>query len=113
MGCSAADTTDTTEMTMNSDTLSPRRQQTRSTLVKAGISVFAVRGIDGASIEEICEAGGLTRGAFYSNFSSRDDLVLASIEMQAWGSVDGLDPTSKRWSAQCTEPAGGSGTRCV
>ncbi|MGO3179626.1 MAG: TetR/AcrR family transcriptional regulator, partial [Brevibacterium linens] len=60
---------------MNTDELSPRRRQTRSTLVQAGTSVFAVRGIDGASIEEICEAGGLTRGAFYSNFSSRDDLV--------------------------------------
>ena len=103
MGCSAADSTDTTEMTMNSDTLSPRRQQTRSTLVKAGISVFAVRGIDGASIEEICEAGGLTRGAFYSNFSSRDDLVLAIIEMQTSESLDRLDHTIQRWTQQLTD----------
>ena len=93
----------TTEMTMNSNTLSPRRQQTRSTLVRAGTSVFAVRGIDGASIEEICEAGGLTRGAFYSNFSSRDDLVLAIIEMQTSESLDRLDHTIQRWTQQLTD----------
>ena len=96
----------TTEMTMNSNTLSPRRQQTRSTLVRAGTSVFAVRGIDGASIEEICEAGGLTRGAFYSNFSSRDDLVLAIIEMQTSESLDRLDRTIKRWTQQLTDTTG-------
>ncbi|WP_246475682.1 TetR/AcrR family transcriptional regulator [Brevibacterium renqingii] len=89
-------------MTMNTDELSPRRQQTRSTLVQAGISVFAVRGIDGASIEEICEAGGLTRGAFYSNFSSRDDLVLAIIEMRTSENLDRLDQTIRRWTEQLT-----------
>lgn len=88
------------EMTMNTDELSPRRRQTRSTLVQAGTSVFAVRGIDGASIEEICEAGGLTRGAFYSNFSSRDDLVLAIIEMRTSENLDRLDDTVRRWSEQ-------------
>jgi AcrR family transcriptional regulator len=85
-------------MTMNTDALSPRRQQTRSTLVQAGTDVFAVRGVDGASIEEICEAGGLTRGAFYSNFSSRDDLVLAIIEMRTSENLDRLDETIQRWT---------------
>ena len=94
------------EMTMNTDELSPRRRQTRATLVQAGTSVFAVRGIDGASIEEICEAGGLTRGAFYSNFSSRDDLVLAIIEMQTSESLDRLDRTIKRWTQQLTDTTG-------
>ncbi|UVI35653.1 TetR/AcrR family transcriptional regulator [Brevibacterium spongiae] len=87
---------------MNTDELSPRRRQTRSTLVHAGTSVFAVRGIDGASIEEICEAGGLTRGAFYSNFSSRDDLVLAIIEMRTEENLDRLDETIQRWTEQLT-----------
>ena len=90
------------EMTMNTDELSPRRRQTRATLVQAGTSGFAVRGIDGASIEEICEAGGLTRGAFYSNFSSRDDLVLAIIEMRTEENLDRLDATIQRWTEQLT-----------
>ena len=82
---------------MNTDNLSARRKQTRSTLVEAGVSVFAVKGIDGASIEEICDAAGFTRGAFYSNFSSRDDLVLATIEHRTSHDLDMLDASIERW----------------
>jgi len=39
--------------------------------------VFAERGFHGASVEDICERAGFTRGAFYSNFGSKDELVLA------------------------------------
>ena len=39
--------------------------------------MFADRGINGASVEEICEAAGYTRGAFYSNFADKSELVLA------------------------------------
>ena len=45
----------------------------------AAVRVFAERGIIGASVEEICEAAGFTRGAFYSNFADKDELVLALI----------------------------------
>ncbi|GAA1862930.1 TetR/AcrR family transcriptional regulator [Brevibacterium marinum] len=82
---------------MNTDKLSARRLHTRSTLVEAGVSVFAVKGIDGASIEEICEAAGFTRGAFYSNFSSRDDLILATIEQRTSHDLDMLDASIERW----------------
>lgn len=88
------------EEQMNSDNLSTRRQQTRATLVEAGISVFAVKGIDGASIEEICEAAGFTRGAFYSNFSSRDDLVLATVEQRTSEALDRLDRTIEKWRGE-------------
>jgi AcrR family transcriptional regulator len=42
--------------------------------------VFEERGIGGASIEAITEAAGFTRGAFYSNFEGKDDLIIAMIE---------------------------------
>ena len=57
--------------------LSARRAQTRQRLMTAAVGVFAERGIIGASVEEICERAGFTRGAFYSNFSDKDELVLA------------------------------------
>lgn len=57
-----------------------RRAQTRERLLAAARTVFADRGVEGASVEEICEAAGFTRGAFYSNFSSRSELVLALIQ---------------------------------
>lgn len=53
-----------------------RRRATRARLVEAGISEFGTRGIDATSVEQVCEAAGFTRGAFYSNFSSKDDLCI-------------------------------------
>ena len=60
--------------------VSARRAQTRERLLAAATTVFAERGVNGASVEEICETAGFTRGAFYSNFADKDALVLALIE---------------------------------
>jgi AcrR family transcriptional regulator len=60
--------------------VSARRALTRDKLMAAASTVFADRGIPGASVEEICEAAGFTRGAFYSNFADKDQLVLALIQ---------------------------------
>src|SRR5690606_7950675 len=57
-----------------------RRAQTQEKLMTAAVRVFAERGIIGASVEEICEAAGFTRGAFYSNFGDTDDLVRALLK---------------------------------
>ncbi|MEV0796381.1 TetR/AcrR family transcriptional regulator [Kribbella sp. NPDC050281] len=54
-----------------------RRSATRSRLLDGALEVFAERGFNGASVEDICERAGFTRGAFYSNFGSKDELVLA------------------------------------
>jgi AcrR family transcriptional regulator len=57
-----------------------RREHTRERLVAAAIQVFAERGVIGASVEAICEHAGFTRGAFYSNFSDKDELVLGVLQ---------------------------------
>lgn len=67
------------------DPVSARRSQTRDRLVDAAVAVFAEKGVLGASVEEICEAAGFTRGAFYSNFDSKDALCLAVLERQGEG----------------------------
>jgi AcrR family transcriptional regulator len=59
---------------------SARREATRARVLAAATEVFAERGFHGASVEDICERAGFTRGAFYSNFDSKDDLVLALYE---------------------------------
>jgi AcrR family transcriptional regulator len=53
-----------------------RRENTRARLMDAAFEVFAEVGLDGASVEAICERAGFTRGAFYSNFESKDELFL-------------------------------------
>lgn len=57
-----------------------RRQQTRDVLIAAGTEVFARRGYEGASLEEIAETAGFTRGAIYKNFSGKEDLFFAVTE---------------------------------
>ncbi len=56
--------------------LSPRRRATRERLMDAAVELFGERGVLGSSVEEICERAGFTRGAFYSNFESKDELCL-------------------------------------
>ena len=52
------------------------RQNTRARLLDAAAQVFAEVGLDGASVEAVCDRAGFTRGAFYSNFESKDELFL-------------------------------------
>src|SRR5580704_1907519 len=58
----------------------PTRDDTREKLFEAAARVFEDQGIGGASIEAIAAAAGFTRGAFYSNFKSKDELIIAMIE---------------------------------
>ena len=57
-----------------------KRAVTRERLLESGAAVFAERGFYGASVEEIAERAGFTRGAFYSNFESKADLFLAILD---------------------------------
>ena len=56
------------------------RAQTRSALLDAAARVFVERGFAGASIEAIAAEAGYTRGAFYSNFSSKEELFVALLQ---------------------------------
>jgi AcrR family transcriptional regulator len=67
----------------------PTRDDTREKLFEAAARVFGEQGIGGASIETIAAAAGFTRGAFYSNFKSKDELIIAMLE-------DHVDQTVRR-----------------
>ncbi|MDF2554730.1 MAG: acrR [Microbacterium sp.] len=56
------------------------RENTRARLLAAASEVFAESGFDGASVEAICERAGFTRGAFYSNFASKDELFFGLMQ---------------------------------
>jgi AcrR family transcriptional regulator len=57
-----------------------RKTQTRARLLDAAAAVFADKGFEAASIDEVAAAAGYTKGAVYSNFSSKTDLVIALLE---------------------------------
>ncbi len=50
--------------------------QTRERLVHAASDLVARQGLTGASVRDIAEAAGYSQGAFYSNFSSKEDILL-------------------------------------
>ena len=52
------------------------RDQTTQRLLDAAQRLIAKKGLNAASVEDIAEAAGYTRGAFYSNFSSKGDLFI-------------------------------------
>jgi AcrR family transcriptional regulator len=58
----------------------PTRDETRDKLFEAAARVFEDHGIGGASIETIAAAAGFSRGAFYSNFASKGELIIAMLE---------------------------------
>jgi AcrR family transcriptional regulator len=58
----------------------PTRDDTCEKLFEAAARVFEEQGIGRASIEAIAAAAGFTRGAFYSNFKSKDELIIAMLE---------------------------------
>lgn len=58
------------------------RALTQERLLDAAAKLFALHGFNGASIEEIAETAGYSRGAFHANFKSKDALFLTLIERQ-------------------------------
>ncbi len=57
-----------------------RRLQTRERLLEAAHELFVERGFGATSLEEIADAAGYTRGAFYSNFRDKTDLLIESLQ---------------------------------
>ena len=66
----------------------PRRDAVRRRLLDAALAVFAERGFNGASLDEVAAAAGLTKGAIYSNFASKDELFFAMMSDQAMTRIE-------------------------
>lgn len=67
-----------------------RREATRQRLLDAAAEVFAETGLDAASVEAVCDRAGFTRGAFYSNFESKDALMLELAAVLAERKIAGV-----------------------
>ena len=58
------------------------KQSTRRTIVEASGRRFKLDGIDGSGVATLMKDAGLTNGAFYAHFSSKDELVATTIADQ-------------------------------
>ncbi|HVV14484.1 TetR family transcriptional regulator [Amycolatopsis sp.] len=61
----------------------PTRAETRRRVLDAAFTVFGEHGIAASKLTDVAAAAGLTKGAVYSNFASKDELVLALMEEHA------------------------------
>lgn len=57
--------------------------RTRQLLLEKGPVIFATEGFEGASIDKIAHSAGFSKGAFYSNFESKEAYFLELLEMHA------------------------------
>jgi AcrR family transcriptional regulator len=75
------------------------KEVTRARIVEAAERVFTRKGFDDASVEEISETAGYSRGAFYSNFDDKEQLFLAVIDTGRPKALDTFqqisDPTER------------------
>jgi AcrR family transcriptional regulator len=65
-------------------TRAERQAQTRQELLDAAARVFVKRGFTGSSIEEISAEAGYSRGAFYSNFNSKEELFVELLQQRVY-----------------------------
>ena len=75
--------------------------ETRQRLMAAALDLIATGGVAAASIRGICEAAGFSQGAFYSNFATKDDLMIALVGdhmATLTGALDGLVARTREMS---------------
>ena len=93
-----------------------KRERTRVALIAATLAVVEERGFAGASLDAIAAKAGMTKGAIYSNFSGKAELMMAAMgsrgfslsPTQAWGTVlrDGLKGLASELAAMIRRAQG-------
>lgn len=66
-------------------------EKNRQTVIDVASRLFREHGFDGIGLKDLMEAAGLTQGAFYKQFASKDDLA-------AQASRRALESASRRWT---------------
>jgi AcrR family transcriptional regulator len=59
---------------------SARKAATRTKLLQAAATVYSAHGFAGATLDDVAEEAGLTKGAVYGHFGSKDNLLVALME---------------------------------
>lgn len=88
-----------------------QRKQTRAKLVDAALQLFSTSGYEHATVDDISQAAGYSKGAYYFHFSTKDDILLELLRM--WiedrtrtlaAAADGLRETFSSFFAYQDEP---------
>jgi AcrR family transcriptional regulator len=74
-----------------------KQAHTRTCLMESAAKVFARRGLQQASIDEVAGDAGFTKGAFYANFKSKEELFLAMLDERFAQRIEQID---RVWSSE-------------
>lgn len=72
-------------------TRAEKKAETRARLLRSATTVFAERGMERASIDDVAEHAGYTKGAFYASFTSKEGLFLALLDEHFADLLERLD----------------------
>jgi TetR/AcrR family transcriptional repressor of nem operon len=64
---------------MSNKKMTAELPETKRKLVDAGIAAMRVRGFNATTVDDICEAAGVTKGGFFHYFKSKEDLAAAAV----------------------------------
>src|SRR5580704_10310198 len=73
-----------------------RTRATRRKLLDAAKRIFAQDGFEAARLEDIAAGAGYTRGAFYANFESKEDIFFALFEEWAQERIESITDDLRR-----------------
>lgn len=74
-----------------------RKTETRALLVEAGLRVFSERGLELATLDEVADSAGFTKGAIYRHFPSKGAFLLALFEQYAAVARAGSGARQAEW----------------
>lgn len=66
---------------------SPARQDAKAKLLDAALSVIRLKGYSATTVDELCAVAGVTKGAFFHHFKSKDELGVAAADY--WSETTG------------------------
>jgi AcrR family transcriptional regulator len=79
-----------------------RKSETRALLVQAGLQLFAERGLELGTMDEVAQAAGFTKGAIYGQFPSKGAFLLALFEQYAAVARAGSGARQATWFVPLT-----------
>jgi AcrR family transcriptional regulator len=68
-----------------------RQARTREKLMRSASKLFCQRGLQQASVDDIAQDAGYTKGAFYSNFKSKEELFLAMLDQKFGEEIERIE----------------------
>lgn len=86
---------------MPRQTRAEKQEQTRAALRAAAAELVADRGLQATSIEQISERAGFSRGAFYANYSSKEELFAELLQEAVY---EAYREMARQWRESDTPP---------